>query len=180
MRQLLPHNNGLDNKYKKPSLRKNIPKLAYTELQPPQRFELYVMRKLAFCAVLALLPQIALAGEFFVFNTVQKIPQGCIHYASPNRYICRENFSQIEFHDVAYANTLFQPYRNSSDTNVVYKKKEEEFFHQYAEKPDENGLLRIYSLCKDEKCIVVVSYDEQAISQWLTPHSVNLLVTSNK
>lgn len=138
------------------------------------------MRRLVSYLILALLPQIALTGEIFVFNTVQKIPEGCVHYASPNRYICRENFSQIEFHDVTYVNTLFQPYQNSSDTNVLYKNKDDDFLHQYAEKPDEHGLFRIYSLCKEEKCIVVVSYDEQAISQWLSPYSADLLIMGNK
>ena len=141
---------------------------------------LYVMKRFVSYLILALLPQITLSGEIFVFNTVQQIPEGCVHYANPNRYVCRENFSQVEFHDMAYVNTLFQPYQSLSDTNVIYKKQQKDFLHQYVEKPDENGLLKIYSLCKEEKCIVVVSYDERAILQWLSSYSADLLITGNK
>jgi len=129
---------------------------------------------------LAVLPQIALSGEIYVFGTIQKIPDGCVHYASPNRYVCREVFAQVEFHNLAYVNTLFQPYQKTTSTNIVYKTKDDDFLHQYIEEKYENGFLRIYALCKEEKCITVATDNERGILQWLQPHSADLLVTGNK
>lgn len=138
------------------------------------------MKRLVSYLILAVLPQIALSGEIYVFGTIQKIPDGCVHYASPNRYVCREIFAQVEFHNLAYVNTLFQLYQQTTDTNIVYKTQEDDFSHRYIEKRDENGLLRIYALCKEEKCVTVATDNEQSILQWLTPHSANLLVPGNK
>jgi len=131
------------------------------------------MKKLFIFFTLFLVALNLQSREVFIFESPQTIPNSCIHYVKPNRYVCYDNFVQVEFHDLEYVNEVFSEYKNGA----VYKNmKIDGLLHLYAEEQTESNLFKVYALCKKEECVLIVSENIKAITKWLRPLANRLLI----
>ncbi|MCC2616854.1 hypothetical protein LJ739_11430 [Aestuariibacter halophilus] len=134
------------------------------------------MKKITFLALL-FLPLHSDSSEVYIFDNPQSVPDNCIHYVKPNRYVCRDADAFVEFHNVAYVDEIFSAYKNTSKDGIFFEAREiDGYTHMFAKEETDDGEYKQYSICDKQQCIVVAAQSNTAIQQWLQPLSSVLLI----